>query len=318
MKAFVSYSHHDTWALERLKAHTAMLRRQGLIETWNDIEIPPGGEIDQHVADALAGCDLFIPLISADFLNSFYCYERELAAAMQRYDRGEIQIVPVVIEPCDWKGSQLRRFKALPKDGKPVTDFTNKNTAFLDIAGGLRALCETGTAKPSPQSSTNAAAQSVAPARRYRVKRTFDEIDRGDFVAAGFAEVRAYFERATSELNDVEGLKGRFRSMSDTSFTCTVTNALHRRGTAHITVHSSRGNRGMGDIYWANSPDAPDSTSNGSFTVANDDYELFWKGGAFSDWNEDGERFTAREAAERLWDKFVERAGISYAGEDTD
>jgi hypothetical protein len=44
MKAFVSYSHHDVWALERLKARTAMLRREKLIEAWSDLEIPLGGE----------------------------------------------------------------------------------------------------------------------------------------------------------------------------------------------------------------------------------------------------------------------------------
>ncbi|MDQ7250563.1 toll/interleukin-1 receptor domain-containing protein [Dongia sedimenti] len=322
MKAFVSYSHRDTWALERLKAHTSTLRRDGLIETWSDLEIPPGGEIDEHVADALAQCDLFIPLISADFLNSFYCYEIELARAIDRYDRGEIQIVPVVVEPCDWKGP-LRRFKALPKDGKPITEFTNQNTAFLDVSAGLRTICEAGLARPLPMATPKGDAPKQDPSssqRKYRLKKTFDAIDRSDFVSEGFDVVRSYFEHAIAEINDVEGLKGRFRAMSDRAFTCTVTNAHHQRGTANITVHSGSANRMLGDIYWSFNPDASDNTANGSFNVGNDDYELFWTDRDFSrgGGREDAEHLTAREAAERLWNRFVEQAGISYAGDDQD
>ena len=35
------------------------------------------------------------------------------------------------------------------------------------------------------------------------MKKSFDDIDRSDFVDAGYAEIRTYFERAVAELNDI-------------------------------------------------------------------------------------------------------------------
>jgi len=49
MRAFMSYSHKDSEWLKQIHAHLAALRRQGLLETWTDHEIPLGGVIDDHV-----------------------------------------------------------------------------------------------------------------------------------------------------------------------------------------------------------------------------------------------------------------------------
>jgi hypothetical protein len=60
MKAFISYSHKDAWALDRLHTHLAMLRREGSILEWYDREILAGGDIDQEVSEQLEACDLFL------------------------------------------------------------------------------------------------------------------------------------------------------------------------------------------------------------------------------------------------------------------
>jgi hypothetical protein len=73
-----------------------------------------------------------------DYLASHYCYEREFEKAMQMQDAGELTIVPVIVEPCDWLNTPFGKFKALPKDGKPISTWENKNTAFLDVTQNLR------------------------------------------------------------------------------------------------------------------------------------------------------------------------------------
>jgi TIR domain len=100
MKAFISYAHHDRAILARLHTHLAMLRRQGLSE-WYDREILAGGEIDKKIGEALASSDLFLAIVSPDFLNSSYCYEREMQSALERNREGSLVIVPIIAEPCD-------------------------------------------------------------------------------------------------------------------------------------------------------------------------------------------------------------------------
>jgi hypothetical protein len=311
MKAFISYSHHDEWALKRLRVHLAMMEREGKIAAWSDTMITPGGNIDKEVVKQLRECDIFIPLVSADFLASFYCYERELAEAIERHEAGEIRIVPVVVEPCDWQGSPLRNFKALPKDAKPISEYANANNAFLEVITGLRSIWENfggSTEKSAPFAA--AVARPAASAKRYRAKKTFDDIDKQDFREAVFAAIREYFKASVEELDAIDGFKGRFTDMKDGAFTCSIVNKGHRRGTAHITVHPG-GHTHIGDLYWSNSASAPANTSSGSFSIEHDDYEMYLSSLDFMR-GKTG-KLSPQQAAEQLWEKFIEEAGISHA-----
>ncbi len=139
---FVSYSHRDEGTLERLKAHLSPLRRDGRIETWYDREIRAGGEIDGEISAELEACDIVFLLISPDFLNSDYCMNTEMTRAMERHEEGTARVIPIIVEDCYWKSSPFKNLKALPKDGKPISNWTNENTAFLNI--GKRQLGPTG------------------------------------------------------------------------------------------------------------------------------------------------------------------------------
>ena len=101
MKAFISYSHRDEASLERLHKHMSMLRRDGAIDDWYDREILAGGEIDSEIAAQLEVCEIFLPLVSADFIASDYCYEKEMQRAIERHEAGEIRVVPIIVQPCD-------------------------------------------------------------------------------------------------------------------------------------------------------------------------------------------------------------------------
>ena len=315
MKAFISYSHKDDAALDRLHTHLATLRREGSIDAWFDREILAGGEIDAEIAKELESCELFLLLVSPDFLASDYCVEREMQRALERHEAGEARVVPIIIEPCDWASSPLRQLKALPRDGKPVSDWTNANHAYLDVVTELRRLLEADDAALAPAVETAAPAEAIEPrpvARRYRVQRDFDEIDRSDFREAAFATIRDYFQRAIAEIDTIEDLRGRFISHSPTSFGCTIVNRARGRGTAHITVHGRKGNIGLGDIYFSFTENAAPNTANGGFNIEADEYELYLSAMMMMGFGSDRERFTPEGAAERLWSEFLEQAGVSY------
>jgi hypothetical protein len=49
----------------------------------------------------------------------------------------------VILEPCAWQdepfdGHRLGDFEALPRDGKPITTWRNRQTAFFEVAEGIR------------------------------------------------------------------------------------------------------------------------------------------------------------------------------------
>lgn len=313
MRAFISYSHRDAAALERLHTHLASLRRAGEIDTWFDRDILAGSELDSEIAAQLESCELFLLIVSPDFLASDYCVEREMQRALQRHDAGEARVVPIIIEPCDWTSSPLRKLKALPKDGKPVSEWTNENNAYVDVVHELRRILESGIVQESATAPRTPEPDSAGQtqARRYRVQRDFDEIDRSDFRERTFEIIQDYFQRATVEIDSIEDLRGRFKSLSDTSFTCTIVNRARDRGVAHITVHRCSTRYGFGDITYSFEENAPDNTSNGGFSIEADEYELFLTERSFG-YGEQEARLSPEDAAENLWTIFLQNAGVTY------
>ena len=101
MKAFISYSHEDATLLNHFHRHLSALRRTTLLESWDDREILAGQNIDNEVDRRLDQADLFLPLISPDFIASNYCYDREFQRALELHGQGRILIVPVILRDCD-------------------------------------------------------------------------------------------------------------------------------------------------------------------------------------------------------------------------
>ena len=312
MRAFISYSHHDKAALDRLHVHLKNLTRGGHIETWYDRDILAGSGLNAEIARELEAADLFLLLVSPDFIASDYCVEREMKRALERHAAGAARVVPIIVEECDWKAmGELRQLKAVPTDGKAISEWANANTAYLDVVQELRRIIE---ADGLPTTVTTAAPKPVAvrPATtRYRAKRQFDQIDKSDFRDGAFVIIKDYFRRASIEIDTIEGLRGRFVDRGATSFGATIVNAGHRNGTAYITVHCRNSHAAMGDIYYSFSENAGDNTANGGFNVSVDDYEQFLIQ-TMNTFGNAGERLTPEQAAESLWNEFIGNAGIAY------
>lgn len=312
MRAFISYSHHDKAALDRLHVHLKNLTRGGHIETWYDRDILAGSDLNAEIARELEAADLFLLLVSPDFIASDYCVEREMKRALERHAAGAARVVPIIVEECDWKAmGELRQLKAVPTDGQAISEWANANTAYLNVVQELRRIIE---ADGSPATVATATPEPVAvrPATtRYRAKRQFDQIDKSDFRDAAFVIIKDYFRRATMEIDSIEGLRGRFVDRGATSFGATIVNGGHRNGTAHITVHCRNSHVAMGDIYYSFSENAGDNTANGGFNVSADDYEQFLVR-TMNIFGKSDERLAPERAAEVLWNEFIGNAGIAY------
>lgn len=141
--AFISYSHADKELKNKLQKHLSLLNKQAFLATWHDEEIPPGGDINQYIKDHLNSSEIILLLVSADFLSSDYCETIEIKTALQRHEKNEAIVIPIILRACDWTFASFGKLKALPEDGKPVTSkqhWQSEDDAFLDIARSIRKL----------------------------------------------------------------------------------------------------------------------------------------------------------------------------------
>lgn len=137
-KVFISYTHADKIHLESLRNHFAVLERNGVVDLWCDKEIGAGDELEKEIIEKLNESDIFIFLVSSDFLASYYCIEVELEGALKKYDDGKARVIPIIIRDCDWKGCELSKFKVLPEDGKAVSSHSNLDGAWAQCIDEIR------------------------------------------------------------------------------------------------------------------------------------------------------------------------------------
>jgi hypothetical protein len=152
---FYSYAHEDEALRDELEKHLSLLQRQGLIASWHDRDIQAGAEWKKEIDSHLDTASLILLLISPDFLASDYCYDQERQRAIERHQRREARVIPVILRPCDWQTAPFGNLQALPRNGQPITTWANRDTAFLEIEQSLRALIEQPQrSHPAPLSTT--------------------------------------------------------------------------------------------------------------------------------------------------------------------
>src|SRR5580693_5624371 len=111
VSVFISYAHADETLRDRLEIHLALLKREGLIETWHDLMIDAGGEWEKKIDLFLNTCQIILLLISADFISSEYCWCKEMKRALERHEAGEVHVIPVILKPTDWKGGPFGKLE---------------------------------------------------------------------------------------------------------------------------------------------------------------------------------------------------------------
>lgn len=170
IEVFFSYSHRDESLRDELAKHLSILKHQRVIKEWHDRRISAGsdwkGAIDAHLNSA----QIILLLISADFLASDYCYDIELEKALERHDRGEACVIPIILRPVDWHGAPFGRLQALPRDARPITTWTNQDEAFRDIALEIRQTVEKIKQKRQRQREEQVRLQQIGEEEQIKIR----------------------------------------------------------------------------------------------------------------------------------------------------
>src|SRR6266567_4911620 len=121
VEIFLCYAHEDEPLLNKLKTHLRPMQRQELIDIWHDREIHAGEEWVSEIDIHLKTAQIILLLISPDFMDSDYCYGVEMKRAIERHERGEALVIPIILRYVYWQGEPLGKLQVLPTDAKPVT-----------------------------------------------------------------------------------------------------------------------------------------------------------------------------------------------------
>ena len=144
---FISYAHEDEKPyVEELRKQLVILKRLNIVEDWYDREITAGTEWHGAIDSRLNSAQLILLLISPDFIFSDYCYDLEMSAALERHERGDARVIPIILRPCMWSSAPFAKLQVLPADGKPISTWTDRDAAFLGIAEGIQATVKSITA----------------------------------------------------------------------------------------------------------------------------------------------------------------------------
>jgi hypothetical protein len=140
---FYSYSHKDETYKEALQTHLSILKKQGYLEGWSDRRIAPGEKWEEEINLNLQKAKIVLLLVSSHFLASDYCYDTETIFALEQHERKHCVVIPIILKPCLWLMSHFKHLQALPKNGKPITTWKNKDEAWLNVSEGILKAIET-------------------------------------------------------------------------------------------------------------------------------------------------------------------------------
>jgi hypothetical protein len=260
----------------------------------------------------LESAEIILLLVSADFLDSDYCYDIEMAQAMARHDEGTARVIPVILRPCDWQVAPFGRLKAVPTDGKPVTKHATLDDGFLEVTQGVRQAAESfgrSTAATTPTVGAENTPSPVQPRPRssnLRVKKEFTDRDRHSFLAEAFDYIARYFENSLSELQsrntDVET---DLRRIDAKSFEAIAFVGGRERSRCGVWLGGLSRTDGISFSY---DGVGSGNSYNESMSVRDDGYSLYLQPMGMAHFGQTQEsELTYEGAAEYFWSLFVER-----------
>jgi hypothetical protein len=310
-KLFFSYSHADEDLRDQLEKQLSMLIRQGVIEPWHDRRITAGddfaGAIDSNLEDA----DIVLLLVSADFLASAYCYDREMARALERHEEGSARVIPVILRPCDWTSAPFGKLQALPKNATAVTRWPDRDEALLDVVQGIRKAAESrvrpvpaAERRPTP-TTHDARVRSDVPVRssNLRLRKEFSERDRDRFLQETFEFMARFFENSLAELAARNAdIEIGFRQVDANRFTA----AIYKNGKAEARCTIFMGSSFGGGIAFRHGETMENNSINESLNVEADDQAMYLRAlGMARHGGERDAKLSQEGAAEYYWSLLV-------------
>ncbi len=293
-KVFFSYSHADEALRDELEKQLAILKRQKIIEVWHDRRLSAGDEFDQVISDHIQNDDIILLLVSPDFLNSDYCYDKEMEMAMTRHNKGDATVIPVILRCCDWKSTSFGKLLATPPDGRAVSSWADKDEAFFEVAKAIRKAAgkySIAFSENNQDTDYSLDSESISIHKsqfdnsglkprtsNLRLRKEFTEQDKDSFRVDFFDYLGEFFKNSLNELKLRHAeIDFKIRSIDANKFTVCV----YRNGkdVASCTIFIDGHVFAKNGVFYSAGEQSSSNSYNESLTVEFDDQFLFLKRG---------------------------------------
>lgn len=125
-RGFISYSHKNKRQLEALQTYIRGIQNYPDVldycPVWDDTQIPPGENWKEEIEIALARAKVAVLLLSSNFFDSSFIRLYEIPALIKAKEAGEIQLLLVMLNPCDtaFDNSELKKYQLIHDRKKPL------------------------------------------------------------------------------------------------------------------------------------------------------------------------------------------------------
>lgn len=147
IKLFISYSHKDREHCVAMINHLSSLKRNTHMDHWQDGEILPGANWNAVINKHLEEADIVVFLLSADFLASSFIYENEIKKAIEKFNRHEQVLIPVMLRLCDIEDTFFDKIQGLPTGLKPILDWPSPDHGYFNVVKGIKKVVNNLVAK---------------------------------------------------------------------------------------------------------------------------------------------------------------------------
>jgi hypothetical protein len=148
---FLSYAGGDDNKFkERIAKDLETLRRQGCpIKECICYDIYQALEFVTDIRESLKAYELYLFLLSPDFVNHEFCYRKEIYDLVKRHRAG-VWVLPILVRACVWEPTAFGEaskqldgpLPVLPHPQRPVTKWKDRDEAYKKIALGIKYAVE--------------------------------------------------------------------------------------------------------------------------------------------------------------------------------
>lgn len=161
-RVFVSYAREDKKWLDRdyrfnlIPFLMESLKKQNVV-FWYDKDLRPGDEFRTNIEAEIDQAQIALLIVSQAFLNSEFIEQYEMSRIVNRAKLGQMIIVPVLVEPCDWSEYPVLADRQMVPGSTPLIDFTESDPKWArvkaEILDGLKTQIKRIRATQAPAQS---------------------------------------------------------------------------------------------------------------------------------------------------------------------
>ncbi len=142
LNTFLSYAHDDRRDKRLFDINMTIMKSKNLIAPWHDGLIEPGVRWREEIENKLESMDLFVGLLTNNFVASEFIQKVELKSAkkkLQQQGKGFLFVL-ILVDDIPLEGLDLAEYQLLIPAGKAVSKHRTKKEGFIEAQRVLEKL----------------------------------------------------------------------------------------------------------------------------------------------------------------------------------